>query len=314
MTALEEIRGQWIADRPLYGQLCEHLRSLLLRATRDIGLPCQIDARPKEVSSLLKKVLKKKHGYADIYDKAGVRVQVTYPDDLGRAEAVIAGLPVDVLKREDKALTLQPDRLGYLGVHFEVRLRAANELNGLIAEIQLQTRAQHLWAEIEHALSYKPTQAVPQDVKRRIYRLVALVELFDEVVEQVRKTLRTAPGFEEAALLEAVEGHFYALTGREFDRELSLLSLGILKETLDDNERERIAARLRDFVEARRAKLTDIYAQYADDDRNPLLFQPETILVFERLEHDPYVLKEHWVTALPEEYLDSLSTIWGVPV
>lgn len=142
---------------------------------------------------------------------------------------------------------------------------------------------------------------------------MALIELFDEVVEQVRTTLRGAPGFEEAALLEAVEGHFFAFTGREFDRELSLLALGTLKETLAPAERERIAALLGDFVEARRAKLADIYAQYAEDDRNPLLFRPETILVFERLEHDPYVLREHWVTALPEEYLDSLGTIWGVP-
>jgi len=69
---------------------------------------------------------------------------------------------------------------------------------------------------------------------------------------------------------------------------------------------------LDDFVEHNREKLEEIFRDYAEDERcNPLLFQPETLLVFERLDKDPFRLKEVWARALPLELLESLAAIWG---
>ena len=69
-----------------------------------------------------------------------------------------------------------------------------------------------------------------------------------------------------------------------------------------------------EFVDRNEGKLERIYHDYADDDRNPLLFQPESLIVFERLEADQFRLKEVWASVLPLELLQSLATIWGSPI
>ncbi|MGH9045183.1 MAG: hypothetical protein ACRDVP_10205 [Acidimicrobiales bacterium] len=60
--------------------------------------------------------------------------------------------------------------------------------------------------------------------------------------------------------------------------------------------------------------MTEIFAEYADDDRNPLLSQPECRLVFERLSVDPFRLAHVWDEFLPPPLLRSLSAVWGAPL
>jgi hypothetical protein len=62
--------------------------------------------------------------------------------------------------------------------------------------------------------------------------------------------------------------------------------------------------------------LQALYRAYREDERaNPLLFQPEALLIFERLETDPDRLRGAWpVDRLRLELLESLGTVWGVAV
>src|SRR5437868_6010477 len=93
MIDLEPIRERWIAERPAYGALGEQVRTLLKADLQQRGLLCSIDARPKDVASLLKKVLRKSYGspYDEIHDKAGIRVIVTFAGDVPVVEEVIRG-------------------------------------------------------------------------------------------------------------------------------------------------------------------------------------------------------------------------------
>ena len=50
------------------------------------------------------------------------------------------------------------------------------------------------------------------------------------------------------------------------------------------------------------------------DDRNPLISQPESLLVFERIEHDRFRLAERWAQALPTGMLTQMADMWGKPV
>lgn len=318
MMNLEVLRERWLADRPLYEEFCKRIKQILEDETRQLGIVCTVQARPKEVSSFLKKALLKKYAdpYEEIHDKAGARIICTYSASLPQLEQMIRKLFV-VRSYDNKKLGLDYDKLGYLGIHFEVELpsellKSHEKFRGLICEIQLHTHAQNLWADVSHELSYKPSQPSPVEIKRLIYRLMALVEIFDDEVAKARETLLGLPGFEEAQMLDILDNQFYRFTAKHYDRELSLKTLLKLRTLLSKEELAGFGSLVEAFVQRNEDKLVEIFCQYADDDRsNPLLFQPEAFLIFERLEKDPFRLKDIWADIFPVELLESLATIWG---
>lgn len=121
--------------------------------------------------------------------------------------------------------------------------------------------------------------------------------------------------FRAAAVLAELERIFFGMTAKPFDKELSKLVVAEIVNAYEDDDANAIAERLRVFAETNQAKLRQTYAEYADDLRaNPLLFQPETISVFERLDSSPLLLRDRWSRVLPIELLESLGVIWGVRV
>jgi ppGpp synthetase/RelA/SpoT-type nucleotidyltranferase len=321
VSQLDSLRERYIVERPQYVELAERVSSMLKAETRRRGLACTIESRAKDVPSFVKKALRKPYTspWEEIRDKAGVRVVTVYQETIAQAEAVVREL-FEVHHYDDKRLALEPDKLDYLGVHFEVtiprwRLNGGCEgLEDLVCEIQLHTRAQNLWATVSHELVYKTGQLPPVDVKRSIYRLMALLELFDEEVARGWERVMAQPGFQEARILADLEFHFCSLTARSWDPQLSRRIVEILRPLLSEAEIGEFRARLDTFVERNRSKLEAIFADYREDDRNPLVSQPESLLVFERLEHDRFQLTELWVQHLPDSLLRSFSDIWGIPV
>lgn len=53
-------------------------------------------------------------------------------------------------------------------------------------EIQSRTILMHAWASINHKLSYKKDADIPQDFKRSLYRLSALIEIADQQFDILR--------------------------------------------------------------------------------------------------------------------------------
>src|SRR5437763_2967873 len=82
MIDIEALRDRYVAERPVYERLANHIRDLLESRLRPLGLAYSIDARAKDVSSLIKKAMRKAGSYESPYDgirdKAGVRIGVTY--------------------------------------------------------------------------------------------------------------------------------------------------------------------------------------------------------------------------------------------
>jgi ppGpp synthetase/RelA/SpoT-type nucleotidyltranferase len=317
---LEAIRGTYLAERSTYAGLAKHVLCTLEVDLQRRGLLCVCTAREKDMASLLKKALRKNCGYEDIHDKAGVRVVVNFVRDLPCVEDAIRRRFV-VHHYENKILGLEFDRLGYLGIHFEVSLRPESPdtetalSRDLLCEIQVHTRAQNCWAELSHQLIYKSDQTLPPAIRRRVYRLLALIELFDESVDMAQDALLQIPDFEEGRLLNELERWFYRLTARGFDRDLSLQILRVLKNIYSNSERTSFGKLLDDFVSAHLDLLQEIYTRYRNDDRcSPLLFQPEALLIFERLTSDQFQLKEAWLQSLPETLLRDLASIWGVAI
>ena len=316
MPDLEAIRKQWLEERHIYEEFAVYVAAKLRAMLRDEGVISIVQHRCKDVASLLKKVMRENYSdYERITDKAGVRVVVKYLSSLADAEALIAR-NFNVRKADDKLKGLAVDQLGYSGRHYDIQLfddSEQAEFSGKVCEIQLQTKAQNLWSDTSHELLYKPAQDTPAHLRRRINRLVAVMEIFDDEVDGVRKVVSELPDADEARLLALLEVEFFKLTSRSFDAALSLQILSVLKSQFDATGSTAFAKRLTDFVAAEKDKLQEIYRIYADDDRaSALLFQPEAIAIFCLLEADQYKLKELWEQSLPITMLDELATVWGV--
>jgi len=324
-TELEAVRAAYRVEFGRYERLAKWVAARIEREVKAAGIyASQVNPRPKDVISFVLKAIRS--GYTDpmtqITDKAGVRVILPLLADVPGVEAVVSE-SFEVLEHQDKGAQLDPDRLGYLGVHFLVTPRRQDldggtmDLDGAICEVQIHTIAQNAWASVSHPFLYKPPggEDPPDAVRRRINRLVALVELFDSEFEASRRAIVSEPGYRQTAMLQPLEREFIQLADRDFDAALSLEVLAAIAPAYDDSELERFPALIAEFVAARRDKLEAIYeSNKADDTANPLLFQPEAIAVLERLETGPERLRYAWDQVLPASLLTSLSEALGRPV
>lgn len=133
----------------------------------------------------------------DIHDICGIRIITYYPDEVDAVARVIQDeFNIDYSLSVDKRAILDPDRFGYLSLHYiaklpdkRLRLTEYKPFKQCITEIQIRSILQHTWAEIEHDLGYKSKLAVPRDIRRRFSQLAGLLELADDTFVQIRDTL-----------------------------------------------------------------------------------------------------------------------------
>lgn len=318
---VQALREAYERDRERYGRLAEFIGERLTEETRRAGIRCLISHRVKDLDSFVKKAIRK--GYAnpvrEIRDRAGARVVVAYEHHVQLVAQLVRSV-FDIIDEEDKHETLGANELGYLGHHFEVRLRSNSvaesaDLLGLVCEIQIHTRLQNAWAEVSHELIYKSRPTPPRRIERRILRLQTLVELFDEEVSRARQEILKLPEKNAARLLDAVDQHFYRLAGHDYDAELSLQIMSTLARLFEEDELSRIGDVVGTFVDQHGDKLRRLYDRHRDvrgvDEL--LLFQPEALLVFDRIEKDPFVLEEEWSKHHPTALLEQLALLWGKP-
>lgn len=322
-----DLAAAYEAERPHFKALAERIEAALNRELGAAGVYCELSCRAKEIPSFLKKALRE--GYSDplreIGDKAGVRVIVPYLKDVPRVEEAVAAL-CHIDDREQKLEALDYDRLGYLGVHLDVRPRPEilvahpdlgadhSALHNHHAELQIHSKAQSAWAVVSHDLLYKPPVESPVEAKRAIARLVALVEIFDGEVDRLRKVIESAPDLAEMTVAVELDEYLIRFTSKRPDRKLSALSVPTLVHLYECPPAEVTSRYVGPFVETNEQKLRDIYAAFEDDETaNPLLSQPEALLIFERLESDRDRLRERWpVDNLSFELLDGMALVAGI--
>ncbi|MGH9100947.1 MAG: hypothetical protein ACRDV8_12060, partial [Acidimicrobiales bacterium] len=140
------------------------------------------------------------------------------------------------------------------------------------------------------------------------------VELFDLEVTRTREAIMSHPTYKEGRLLLGLEQAFLELTAHRSDPELSRLVIDALRPVMPSVDWDQYRGVLEGFILAHRDKLVRIYSDYLTDDRNPLVSQPESLLVFERIEHDRFQLAEQWAQVLPTGMLVQMADIWGKPV
>jgi ppGpp synthetase/RelA/SpoT-type nucleotidyltranferase len=317
----EQLSDRYAAERSSYESLAEQLAGALEERLRAHGLQPVVVWRAKTVQSFVKKALRK--GYADpmteIGDKAGVRVIVDFEADIDVVREVAEEL-CTIVASEAKRDAMAYNELGYLGLHLQVRARrdaiaAADreELLALTAEIQVHTRAQSAWAVVAHELLYKAPHELSAEIKRGVTRLVALVELFDAEIARFRAAVDSDPDHRELAVVARLDDEIVRFTARRPDLALSAMVVPPLVRVYGVEPERLYAEVLEPFIRSHEHELKVLFDAYRDDDRaNPLLFQPEALLIFDLLERDADRLRDAWpADRIPLELLESLASIWG---
>ena len=191
---IEEYKEQY---EPLYKILAQRIADLLQDLLTEELIPvAYIEQRAKKSESLLDK-LKRKHckePLEEIKDLAGIRVVTYYNDDVSRVcDIVSREFNVDPLHSNDKINELEVDEFGYRSFHLvcgfkepRSNLPEWKRLSSLCFEVQVRSVLQHAWAAISHKLDYKSTSQAPQEIRRGLYRLSALLELADQEFASIR--------------------------------------------------------------------------------------------------------------------------------
>lgn len=132
-----------------------------------------------------------------ITDVAGVRIITYFEDDVDAlAQVIEREFEIDTANSVDKRAALDPDRFGYLSLHYVAaltegrrRLTEYRKFPDMKCEIQIRSILQHAWAEIEHDLGYKSAAAIPRSFRRRFSRLAGLLETADTEFARIRDDL-----------------------------------------------------------------------------------------------------------------------------
>ncbi|OFW11765.1 MAG: hypothetical protein A3H27_16170 [Acidobacteria bacterium RIFCSPLOWO2_02_FULL_59_13] len=196
-----ELIRDYNVRRSLYADFAVTLESLVSRVLKEGGINIHsVTHRVKTVESLNRKLGQEGSRYAalpDITDLAGVRVTTYFHDDVDKAAQLIEReFQIDAANSVDKRSLLDPDRFGYLSLHYvlalspnRVALPEYRRFENVKAEIQLRSLLQHVWAEIEHDLGYKSARSVPAIIRRRFARLAGLLEIADAEFVTIRGQL-----------------------------------------------------------------------------------------------------------------------------
>lgn len=166
----------------------------MLFTNNDVTLGVPIESRLKTWSSIEEKIRRKSlkiGGISELSDLVGIRAILLFRRDLALAGDLLSKT-FHVVSIEDTGSRLAEAQFGYQSSHYIVQIPEAwltipsfADLEGLRAEIQVRTLAQHIWAAASHKLQYKHEETVPPPMRRTIYRVSALLETVDLEFERV---------------------------------------------------------------------------------------------------------------------------------
>jgi len=186
MPTKKELKTVYNNNVANYDQVCLIGKSMLREAfsKKNIEL-LHISYRVKSFDSLFEKVSRKRYTdpYKEIEDICGIRVICFYSNDLHLVGDIIkkAFILNEVI---DKSKALDSDRFGYRSDHYIVNLPKQKDqsigLSKYKIEIQARTVLMHTWAHIQGKLEYKQEDHVPEQFKRSLNQLSAILELADD--------------------------------------------------------------------------------------------------------------------------------------
>lgn len=248
----DKLMEEYEGSKRLYIDFTDTVKELIqkLLIGEDIKY-ASIASRVKEQDSLYSKIERKDYKYnaiGEITDICGIRIITYYSDVVNKVADLISGeFYVDQDNTIDKSKVIEPDRFGYLSMHYVIGLKKNrtslpeySKFKGLKVEVQIRSMAQHLWAEIEHDLGYKNELEVPKEVRRSFSRMAGLLEIADREFISIRNELEKYG--------EKVEEQFMLVTNKERYNLMPIDSVTLTKYIKDGKNLNKVNERIADFV------------------------------------------------------------------
>lgn len=203
-TDLDQLVSTYRRERPQYEAFTHSLDALLRTLLVHDKLEYfSVELRTKTVESFDDKVHREdKAGKyskpSDITDLTGIRIINYLQEECDAVEDLLSkNFIVDTKNSVRKDDELDPDKFGYLSTHYVISLSDERSnlpefqtFKGLKAEIQIRTLLQHTWAAIDWKFRYKSEKEAPRDLRRRLFRISALLEAADNEFSAVNEKIK----------------------------------------------------------------------------------------------------------------------------
>lgn len=285
---LAEIR-EWIEGQveiytkryPNYVLYAEKLEVLLKKAVKELAPLAIVQTRPKGISNLAEKCMRKRREYKDpvneFTDLCGGRVIVHTAEQVEAVSSFIKEhFTIDWENTVDVRERLRPTEFGYRSVHYIISVKEGIFPNDAVdielpkklhddvafpnrrAEIQVRTMLEHAWADIAHSLVYKSPFPVPAKWEREFAGVAAMLEGVDKTFSRVKEGL-SAYASSYGAYMSKVE----------MENQLKLLEI-VMEHDPDNPDLAKQTAQLA-MILGRREKAIEILSRHADSGNEQVL-------------------------------------------
>lgn len=303
-----EFRARWLDEMDEYGHYCDVLLREVKGVLSDSGVtPERITARLKDPDHLAKKVvLKGYQSYSQITDKAGIRVVVRLDRHVDEVVQLLADHFGGAI--EDKREALGIDTFRYRATHVQVPGLADGSESDKECEIQVRTVCADAWSVMSQFLVYKAPTDLPEEIRRGQAALAAMFELADAEYDRQYEAILNHPDLRAASLVEEIASSYVQVSGASYDPATSAEVIDVILPTYGEASAGEIAALIALHVERNAVALTAVYEKNRENEnRSVFLFQPESLMVAERLDaHLGAQLRNSWTSKLPIEELERL--------
>jgi len=193
---------RFAGERHTFEALGQKLEGRLREIAGSMGIGADVTSRVKSIIGFAEKLVRK--GYVEnpdqVTDLTGVRIVVKSLHDVERMAAALRAAcessdALFVLDRENVSDKRGPgfgdvEKFGYQSLHLVVEMTGLGgtdwkPFERRKAEVQIRTRAQGVYAEVSHGLTYKGEDQVPRDVRRSLARIAALLESVDHEISGI---------------------------------------------------------------------------------------------------------------------------------
>ena len=115
--------------------------------------------------------------------------------------------------------------------------------------------------------------------------------------------------------MSLLEKQFYKFVAVRYDKELSLEVIRVLTSLYEPDVLEKQKRHFEEFCTRKNSKLLFIFREYFGvKDHYLFMFQPEILMIFDRLEADKFTLAEEWSQHFPIDELQKIAVAWGTPI
>lgn len=193
-----KIIKQYHDNQPTYRALKQDIEDIFTRIIdHDKFRISNVSIRIKSEEALTKKIAYKDKytDISEITDVVACRVITLFENDVDLFFEQIKD-NFEVLEYNDKRKKNYLERIdfGYNSLHLLVKFTDERcqlieyaDYKDMVFELQIRTTLQHSWAEIEHGLGYKSQYEIPKQIRRKLTRLSATLELLDEEFVEIAK-------------------------------------------------------------------------------------------------------------------------------